>query len=154
MNWFLVSSQVNKPNSYAQYFLVKGIAKNAVFVNFVSVQILDKYQKINRCPLVEVFLKASDRQHSFHFCRFVSGKRISNSPLSKAIVKLSKVEARSTEENDEVIFSQRAKLFHLVDQEWKERGVGDAKVLRYAAKNLGKFVMRRDIVSCYQSFSQ
>ena len=63
------------------------------------------------------------------------------------IVQLSKVEIKSTEENDEVIFSQRAKLFRLVEQEWKERGTGDAKVLRYIPKNIGKFVMRRDIVS-------
>ena len=38
-------------------------------------------------------------------------------------------------------------LFRFTDGEWKERGVGEIKVLRYIPKNVGRIVMRRDVVS-------
>ena len=39
---------------------------------------------------------------------------------------------RTGEEDDQVVFKQRAKLYRYTDGQWKERGVGDMKLLRHA----------------------
>ncbi len=38
----------------------------------------------------------------------------------------------------------RAKLFRFDDGEWKERGTGDAKILRHRVTEATRFLMRRD----------
>ena len=48
-----------------------------------------------------------------------------------------KVEVKTGEEDEEATFCHRAKLLRLTDGEWKERGVGDVKVLKH--KTTGKF---------------
>lgn len=40
-----------------------------------------------------------------------------------------KVEVVTGEEDEEMAYSHRAKLFRLVTGEWKERGIGDFKIL-------------------------
>lgn len=42
-----------------------------------------------------------------------------------------KVEVKTGEEDEEVLYCHRAKLFRFVDGEWKERGVGDVKILKH-----------------------
>ncbi|XP_063723772.1 ranBP2-like and GRIP domain-containing protein 3 isoform X4 [Symsagittifera roscoffensis] len=65
----------------------------------------------------------------------------------KPIVQLSKVETTGSDENDnETVFSARAKLFRFQNGEWKERGVGELKVQRYIPKNVGRVIMRRDAI--------
>ena len=44
-----------------------------------------------------------------------------------------KIQVKTGEEDEEVLYCHRAKLFRLVDGEWKERGLGDVKVLRHTA---------------------
>ena len=65
----------------------------------------------------------------------------------KPIVKLSSdVKVQSGEENEVVLFSHRAKLyrFDTSSKQWKERGIGDIKMLKH--KKTGKFriLMRRE----------
>jgi E3 SUMO-protein ligase RanBP2 len=47
-----------------------------------------------------------------------------------------KIQVKTGEEDEEVVYCHRAKLFRLVDNEWKERGLGDVKILRQ--KDTGK----------------
>ncbi|XP_043926927.1 E3 SUMO-protein ligase RanBP2-like [Protopterus annectens] len=64
------------------------------------------------------------------------------------IVHLPEVEVRSGEEDEEIIFKERAKLYRW-DREsssWKERGVGDLKILFHSQKRCYRVVMRRDQV--------
>jgi E3 SUMO-protein ligase RanBP2 len=42
-----------------------------------------------------------------------------------------KVEVKTGEEDEEVLYSHRAKLFKFTDKEWKERGIGDVKILKH-----------------------
>lgn len=42
-----------------------------------------------------------------------------------------KVEVRTGEEDEEVLYSHRAKLFRFRDSEWRERGLGDVKILQH-----------------------
>ena len=57
-----------------------------------------------------------------------------------------KVDVVTGEEDETVLYSHRAKLFRLVDGEWKERGVGDVKILKHEASNRVRLLMRRDQV--------
>ena len=41
-----------------------------------------------------------------------------------------KIQVKTGEEDEEVVYCHRAKLFRLVEGEWKEMGLGDVKVLR------------------------
>lgn len=41
------------------------------------------------------------------------------------------VDIKTGEEDEEVLYSHRAKLYRFVDKEWKERGIGDVKILRH-----------------------
>ena len=67
----------------------------------------------------------------------------------KPIVKLHEVEVKTGEEDEEVLFKQRCKLFrfHKDTKEWKEKGVGEMKILKHKTKeNNYRVLMRRDQV--------
>jgi len=57
-----------------------------------------------------------------------------------------KVEVKTGEEDEEVLYSHRAKLYRYIDNEWKERGVGDVKILKNNASKKIRLLMRRDQV--------
>lgn len=57
-----------------------------------------------------------------------------------------KVEVKTGEEEEEVLYCHRAKLFRFINGEWKERGIGDVKILRHAAAGKLRVVMRREQV--------
>lgn len=48
------------------------------------------------------------------------------------------------EENELVIFKMRCKLFRWRGGEWKERGVGESKLLRHKESNKIRFLLRQD----------
>ena len=66
----------------------------------------------------------------------------------KPIVKLHEVEVKTGEEDEEVLFKQRCKLFrfHKDTKEWKEKGVGDMKILKHKKTGAIRILMRRDQV--------
>ncbi|KAI5302701.1 single stranded nucleic acid binding protein, partial [Ascosphaera atra] len=57
-----------------------------------------------------------------------------------------KVDVKTNEEDEEVTFKIRAKLFKFdrESREWKERGTGDVKLLRHKENRKTRIVMRRD----------
>ena len=59
-----------------------------------------------------------------------------------------KVECRTGEEGQEVLFCERCKLFRYDGgaSQWKERGVGDIKILRDSNSNKNRILMRREHV--------
>jgi len=57
-----------------------------------------------------------------------------------------KVEVKTGEEDESVLYSHRAKLFRYLDGEWKERGVGDIKILSNEGLGKVRLLMRRDQV--------
>ncbi|XP_052004955.1 E3 SUMO-protein ligase RanBP2 isoform X2 [Xyrauchen texanus] len=64
------------------------------------------------------------------------------------IVSLPEVEVKSGEEDEEILFKERTKLYRW-DRElnqWKERGVGDIKILFHPVKKCYRVLMRRDQV--------
>ena len=58
------------------------------------------------------------------------------------------IEVKTGEEDEEVLFSNRAKLFRFVSEtkEWKERGIGDFKILKNKSSGKVRFLMRREQV--------
>ncbi|KAK2896315.1 hypothetical protein Q8A67_010803 [Cirrhinus molitorella] len=64
------------------------------------------------------------------------------------IVSLPEVEVRSGEEDEEILFKERAKLYRWDRDlnQWKERGVGDIKILFHPVKKRYRVVMRREQV--------
>lgn len=46
------------------------------------------------------------------------------------LVNLPEVETKTGEENDNLIYRQRAKLFRFDVNQWKERGIGELKILQ------------------------
>lgn len=62
------------------------------------------------------------------------------------LVNLDKVEVKTNEESEDVVFKMRAKLFKFDrdGREWKERGTGDVKLLKHKETNKVRLVMRRD----------
>ncbi|XP_044766754.1 E3 SUMO-protein ligase RanBP2-like isoform X2 [Coccinella septempunctata] len=57
-----------------------------------------------------------------------------------------KVEVKTGEEEEEALYCHRAKLFRFVGGEWKERGVGDLKILKNKGTGKLRVLMRRDQV--------
>ncbi|KAK1127033.1 hypothetical protein K0M31_004646 [Melipona bicolor] len=57
-----------------------------------------------------------------------------------------KIEVKTGEEEEEVLYSHRAKLFRYdkSENEWKERGLGDIKLLRHKETGKLRLVMRRE----------
>ncbi|QLG71882.1 hypothetical protein HG535_0C02320 [Zygotorulaspora mrakii] len=62
------------------------------------------------------------------------------------IVHLEKVDVKTFEEDEEVLFKVRAKLFRFDAEakEWKERGTGDCKFLQNKSTKKVRLLMRRD----------
>ena len=54
------------------------------------------------------------------------------------------MQTASGEENLECIMKIRAKLFRWRDEQWKERGIGNAKLMRDRAEKQVRFVMRQE----------
>lgn len=57
-----------------------------------------------------------------------------------------KVDVKTNEEDEEVLYKVRAKLFrfHADTKEWKERGTGDVKFLKHKVTGKVRILMRRD----------
>ena len=55
-----------------------------------------------------------------------------------------KVAVSSGEEDEEVLFSQRSKLYRFDSNQWKERGAGDIKILKHNTTKKVRILMRRD----------
>ncbi|NWU64115.1 RBP2 ligase, partial [Pterocles burchelli] len=64
------------------------------------------------------------------------------------IVSLPEVEVKSGEEDEEILFKERAKLYRWDRDatQWKERGVGEIKILFHTQKKCYRVLMRRDQV--------
>lgn len=62
------------------------------------------------------------------------------------VVSLAEVETKTGEEDEEVIYKVRAKLFRFSKElnEWKERGTGDVRILEHRESNKIRLVMRRE----------
>ncbi|TSQ01575.1 E3 SUMO-protein ligase RanBP2 [Bagarius yarrelli] len=74
---------------------------------------------------------------------------VSNNDIHfEPIVTLPEVEVKSGEEDEEILFKQRAKLFRWDrdSNQWKERGVGDLKILFHPVKKVYRVLMRREQV--------
>lgn len=58
------------------------------------------------------------------------------------------MEVKSGEEDEEILFKQRAKLYRFDRDlsQWKERGVGDLKILFHPVKKCYRVLMRREQV--------
>ncbi|CAH7670974.1 ran-specific GTPase-activating protein 1, partial [Phakopsora pachyrhizi] len=69
-----------------------------------------------------------------------------NEPHFEPLVKLDAVETKTHEEDENVFFKIRAKLFRFDKDsgEWKERGTGDLKLLQHKTTQKIRLVMRRD----------
>lgn len=62
------------------------------------------------------------------------------------VVQLAEVETKTGEEDEDVIFKVRAKLFRFSRElkEWKERGTGDVRVLKHKTNKKIRLLMRRE----------
>lgn len=67
-----------------------------------------------------------------------------SSAYFEPIVKLETVEVVTGEENENVLFKSRAKLYRFISEEWKERGIGDVKILQRKDNFKCRIIMRRD----------
>jgi len=68
-------------------------------------------------------------------------------PHFEPVIKLTEqVETSTGEEDEEVLFKMRSKLFRFVPEsnEWKERGTGDVRLLHNKETRKVRLVMRRD----------
>ena len=57
-----------------------------------------------------------------------------------------KIEVKTGEEEENVLHTFRARLFRFCDNEWKERGVGEIKILESRDSNRIRLLMRRDTI--------
>lgn len=68
-------------------------------------------------------------------------------PEFKPIIPLpDKIEEVTGEENDIILFERRAKLYKYVEKGWKEKGIGQLKILKNNDTNKVRLVMRREQV--------
>lgn len=62
------------------------------------------------------------------------------------VVQLAEVETKTGEEDEDVLFKIRAKLFRFSKElgEWKERGTGDVRILKHKENQKIRLLMRRE----------
>lgn len=56
------------------------------------------------------------------------------------------IEIKTGEEDEDLVFEHRCKLFRLRDKEYKERGLGSIKVLKHKTTGKGRLIMRREAI--------
>lgn len=73
-------------------------------------------------------------------------KELKSSSSTRSLIL--QVETKSGEEDEEILFKERTKLFRWdrENNQWKERGVGDIKILFHPTKHSYRVLMRRDQV--------
>ncbi|CRG98991.1 ran binding protein 1, putative [Plasmodium relictum] len=59
-------------------------------------------------------------------------------------VELKEVEIKTGEEDESLFWSGRSKLYRWVDGEWKERGLGESKLLLHKKKGIIRFLLRQE----------
>lgn len=111
----------------------------------------------------EQFVFGSPQKHDFDFTprsprRISSGQKDDESDCSyveeegdniyfKPVIPLpDKVDVKTGEEEEDVLYCHRAKLYRFVGGEWKERGLGDIKILKKKDNGKCRVVMRREQV--------
>ncbi len=57
---------------------------------------------------------------------------------------LPKAELKTGEEDEDLIYKGRGKLYRFREKEWKERGTGDMKLLRHKTDKRIRFILRQD----------
>ena len=57
---------------------------------------------------------------------------------------LPKAEIKTGEEDEDIIYKARAKLYRFREGEWKERGTGNMKLLRHKTEKRIRFLLRQD----------
>lgn len=62
------------------------------------------------------------------------------------VVHLEKVDVKTGEEDEDIIYDHRAKLYRFTNNEWKERGLGDVKILCHKESKRYRIIMRREQV--------
>jgi len=78
---------------------------------------------------------------------FAQNKEEEHEPHFEPVMKLTdQVETKTHEEDEDVLFKMRAKLFRFETSstEWKERGTGDVRLLQHKTSQKVRLVMRRD----------
>lgn len=80
-------------------------------------------------------------------------KEVESTATFEPVVKLEEVETKNGEEEEEVVYSSRSKLFifgeTLLDKgtgqkSWRERGIGEARILRHKEHQRLRFLMRQE----------
>jgi len=80
-------------------------------------------------------------------------KEVESTATFEPVVKLEEVETSNGEEEEEVVYSSRSKLFifgeTLLDigtgkKSWRERGIGEARILRHKEHQKLRFLMRQE----------
>ncbi|KAL3285049.1 hypothetical protein HHI36_019175 [Cryptolaemus montrouzieri] len=89
--------------------------------------------------------KSSGQGEEESDCSFVE-EEADNIYFKPVIPLPNKVEVKTGEEDEEVLYCHRAKLFRFVGGEWKERGIGDLKILKNKSSNKMRVLMRREQV--------
>lgn len=56
------------------------------------------------------------------------------------------IEVKTGEENEDIMFSERCKLFRHSSNEWKERGIGNIKILKNKETGKYRILMRREAI--------
>mmetsp|Transcript_17795 Transcript_17795/g.20181 ORF Transcript_17795/g.20181 Transcript_17795/m.20181 type:complete len:194 (+) Transcript_17795:96-677(+) len=62
----------------------------------------------------------------------------------KPLVTLPEVEVKTGEEQEVIVFKIRCKLYRWNDNQWKERGLGDIKLLRHKENKKTRVLMRQE----------
>ncbi|EWC89927.1 hypothetical protein PFNF54_01053 [Plasmodium falciparum NF54] len=60
------------------------------------------------------------------------------------MVELKEVEIKTGEEDESLFWSGRSKLYRWVEGEWKERGLGESKLLLHKKKGIIRFLLRQE----------
>merc|ERR1711865_958997 len=80
-------------------------------------------------------------------------KEVESTATFEPVVKLEEVEVKNGEEEEEVVYKSRSKLFifgeTLLDKgtgkkSWRERGIGEARILRHKEHQRLRFLMRQE----------
>ena len=62
----------------------------------------------------------------------------------KPLVTLPEVKTITGEEHEEVMLELRSKFYRFDDNQWKERGTGDLKILRNSKTGMNRCLLRQD----------
>jgi RanBP1 domain/Zn-finger in Ran binding protein and others len=142
-----VLADSSKQGFGSQNFIFKGVTSLSSSLSSLTTPISSSLQSTTLTPIKKVEQAPASPSSPDGNELYVTGADDEPNVTFEPVCTLpDNVEVKTGEEDEDILYEHRAKLYRFADSEWKERGIGDVKILKHRDTGVIRIVMRRERV--------